>query len=155
MGAGYTVSTTKKRASAFKIGKSAKDISTILSQSVKDGAIALVTGCEQTKEDIVLPVVALDSHRTLFSFGKNFGQLTLTVTVYLGCPSCGNSDILQKLSKGFDAICVSKFKKPIDVSIAGDKAYPCYVLKYTMGQINATNNSVQVSLQCITAPPKD
>lgn len=153
-GAGLVLTTKRNRSSAYKI-KDAEALSSILQQGPSNGSVALVTNIDIQDQDLPLPIVGTDDYRVLFQFGRDFGMLTIVLTVFMGAvdgPCKSKGKILSQINQAFEQIRLSSRQKPISVSIADGKAYKCYPVKLMEGQVDAEHNSIQVQINCILAP---
>lgn len=110
----------------------------------------MITGISYGENDVILPVVALDDKRILYTFGKNFGQFSLHGTIYLcGCQQ--DTMKIQKLMSTFESERVSKAKKPINFS-TGDYSAKVYPQEITLQNGNPNRQSIDFSITCLVAP---
>lgn len=152
-GNGFVASVIERKPSAYEI-RGAGSLGEIAKKGVTNGSVVLISSVNVTDKDIALPVVGLDSYRTLFKFGKDFGSLTINFTVYIG-PSDGGAseDPVKDIREGFEEVRISNADKPIMVSVAADKkAYLCYPNSMEIGEVDADKNSVRITIACILAP---
>lgn len=121
-----------------------------LFQSSQKQPPVLITGVSYNENDVVLPVVALDDKRILYSFGKNFGQFSLHGTIYLfGCET--DTMMIERLMSTFESKRVSKAKKPINFS-TGDYSAKVYPQEVTLQNGNTARQSIDFTVTCIVAP---
>lgn len=153
-GAGLVAATANRKSSAYKIaGGSLGRVLT--QQGVVNKGVILIDGVIIKDKDIVLPVTALDDYRVLYRFGKDFGNVQIVGTIYLGPVDCGNgrnSKLVKQLASAFEQDRVSNHDTPIKVSIASGEAYPCYPFDLTFAQVDADKNSIKYTIECILAP---
>lgn len=112
---------------------------------------------QPVEQDIATPVVAVDDHRALYKFGKNFGTIQVHGTIYMGSTeksekSEKSENIIQKVTKAFDELRLSSKSEPVNVSIA--KGYKCkaYFTQMTFGQADANFNKIEYMLSGLIAP---
>lgn len=112
--------------------------------------ITLIDSLAYAEEDITLPITAIDDNRVLYSFGKNFGALNVTGTIYLfGCGSMSYQ--LSSIQNAFNRTRVSNSRSPKDVSALGIKCKVYYDRLEFFGA-DAKNQSVRFNLRCLIAP---
>ncbi len=79
-----------------------------------NGAV-LINGVSSNDDDVVLPVITLENKRVLYSFGANFGSISVSGIILLGqAGSLGGG--LQTVTAYFDANRVSNSKRAITVT---------------------------------------
>lgn len=138
------------RSSTFKLSGGA--LSGVFSAGVSGGSIALIGGVDFIDKDIAITVTCTDDYRLLYSFGKDFGSCTIAGTVFLGSKACGGgSSALGKLVGAFNSDRLSNKKSPLQLSIAGAKAYPVYVIQLELKNVDTKMNSVDFAIDCIVA----
>lgn len=153
-GAGLVVTTKKNRSSAFKV-QDAGALSSLLEKGPESGSLVLVSNIDLSEQDLPLPIIGTDDYRVLFQFGRDFGTLSVVLMVFMGAvdgPCKAKDKILAEITQAFEQIRLSSRPSPISVSIAGGKAYKCYPIKISIGQIDSAFNTVQVQINCIVAP---
>lgn len=151
-GRGLVVSVKNKRSSAYKLTGGA--MGQLFSASPSGGSIALIGNILVSDKDIGLPVVCTDDYRAIYSFGRDFGQVSIVGTAFLGPAdgACGGSSkVLKQLINGFESDRLSKKKKPCKFSIAGAKAWPVYFVQLELKSVNGELNSVDFSLDAVLA----
>lgn len=123
--------------------------------SDKDNEIVLIDGIRYEEEDVVLPVVALDDERVLYSFGKNFGKFSLVGTIYITkCQGSGFTSKVKAVQDAFNSARVSASTSPRKLSAF--KMNPkVYVVGMTLGQANPSKQTIAFSIDCIVAPVKN
>lgn len=155
-GRGMVVSTgSGSRSSAYKItgGK----LGNIFKKGVSGGAIALIGDVAIIDKDIALPVVCTDDYRAVYSFGKNFGQASISGTIFmgpLGAKCGGKSQLLKQLVAAFKSDRISKKKKPLKLSVAGAEAWPIYPLELELNGVKGEYNSIDFSIDALIASKK-
>lgn len=71
------------------------------------------------RTDVVVPVVGVDDARVLYTFGKNFGQITVQGMVFVGATDQKPAEYAAKLRQNFDKYSVSARQQPCTVSGPG------------------------------------
>lgn len=106
---------------------------------------------QPVEQDIATPIVAVDDHRALYKFGKNFGTIQVHGTIYMGSVE-KSENIIQKVTKAFDTLRLSSKSEPVNVSIA--KGYKCkaYFTQMAFGQADANVNKIAYMLSGLIAP---
>lgn len=87
-----------------------------LEASGDDGSALLVNSVSLKDQDVVLPVITLENTRILYSFGSDFGDISVSGMLLLG-KAGGSSQVLSKLVDFFQSNRVSK--NPSAVSVTG------------------------------------
>lgn len=106
---------------------------------------------QPSEGDIATPIVAVDDYRSLYRFGKNFGQIQVHGTVYLG-PAKGSSNVLKSVKSAFDSLRLSSSKSPVNVSITSGYKCKAYFTTMAFGQADPNVNKVTYILQGLVAP---
>lgn len=83
--------------------------------SPADSSAILVNGVHIKDDDVVMPVITLENTRILYSFGANFGEVTVTGSILLGKAGSAG-DALKTLLDFFKSNRVSEKKDTITVS---------------------------------------
>lgn len=113
---------------------------------------AFITDIDFEDSDVILPIVALDDKRVLYSFGKNFGKATISGLIYLFNCRAG-SLIAQRLYEAFNKVRSSAKSTPSNLSIVGGisgiKVYP---ISLRFANADAKNQSIGFSISCVVAP---
>ena len=103
------------------------------------------------ENDIATPVVAVDDHRALYKFGKNFGTITVRGTVYLGANN-KKSNTAQAVAKAFKALRLSSKSKPVNVSITSGYKCKAYFTQFAFGESDPDTNKIKYALVGLIAP---
>lgn len=116
--------------------------------------IAIIDDVAFVDQDITLPVVALDDKRVFYTFGKNFGQLMLTGTLYAGC---GKPEFpaIKALQDAFDQLRVSSSKTPETLSIVGGFSCKVYIQQLEIMQAIPAVQSIKFRVTCTVVPPSN
>lgn len=116
-------------------------------------SLITIDSINPVEQDIAHPVVAVDNHRALYKFGKNFGQITVRGTVYLG-PSRGaaGADVLGQVSNAFDKLRLASKGKPVNVSITSGYKCKAYFTSMGFGEADPNVNKVAYVLNGIVTP---
>lgn len=107
---------------------------------------------QTTEQDIATPIVAVDDHRALYKFGKNFGSITVSGTIYLGSVKDKPETIIQKVTSAFNQLRLSSKSEPVDVSISSGYKCKVYFTQLGFGQANAEFNKISYKLVGLIAP---
>lgn len=103
------------------------------------------------EQDIATPIVAVDNHRALYKFGKNFGTITVRGTVYLGSNK-SRSAVAQKVASAFKSLRLSSKSKPVNVSITSGYKCKAYFTTFAFGQADPNYNKLSYVLSGVVAP---
>jgi hypothetical protein len=95
--------------------------------------------------DIATPVVAVDDHRALYKFGRNFGSITVRGTIYLGANTKPSSAV-QSVSKAFESLRLSSESKPVNVSITSGYKCKAYFTQFAFGQADPDKNKIAYAM---------
>lgn len=103
--------------------------------------------------DTVIPVVGTDDARVLYTFGKNFGQISVTGTIFIGATDKKPAEYSSKLRQKFNKSSVSARQKPCTVSGPGlGKNTKAYWISLDFPTSDADKNTMQFVLNGIIAP---
>lgn len=103
------------------------------------------------EQDIATPIVAVDNHRALYKFGKNFGTIKVKGTVYLGSNK-SRSSVVQRVSKAFKSLRLSSKSKPVNVSITSGYKCKAYFTNFAFGEADPNHNKITYILTGVVAP---
>ena len=106
-------------------------------------------------QDITLPVVALDDKRVFYTFGKNFGGLVLTGSIFFGCGEVSMFPAMSTIQDTFDEIRVSSSKEPLTLSIVGGFSCKVYVQQLEFMQAMPAFQSIKFRISCTVVPPSN
>lgn len=122
----------------------------ILGQHSNDKVI-LMDGIQYSESDVVLPIVALDDKRVLYSFGKNFGEFVLQGTIYILKCSGGITSAVKDLKDQFDGNRVAQKLTPCNLSALNLSA-KIYITGLAYSNVNVQNQTISFGLNCLVAP---
>lgn len=105
-----------------------------------------------TERDIATPIVAVDDHRALYKFGKNFGEITVRGTIYLGSASNKSNGVVQRVTKAFKSLRLSSKSTPVNVSITSGYKCKAYFTQFTFGEADPNFNKVSYIMGGLVAP---
>ena len=105
-----------------------------------------------TEKDIATPIVAVDDHRALYKFGKNFGEITVRGTIYLGSTSNKSNNVVQKVAKAFKSLRLSTKSQPTNVSITSGYKCKAYFTQMSFGEADPNFNKIQYIIGGLVAP---
>lgn len=107
---------------------------------------------QPTEQDISYPVVAVDDHRAIYKFGKNFGQIVVRGTIYLGSNTEKSSKVIQRVNKAFQQLRLASSSSPVNVSITSGYKCKAYFTSLAFGQADPNVNKVAYVLSGLIAP---
>lgn len=79
----------------------------------------LIQDVTTKRSDVVVPVVGVDDKRVLYTFGKNFGQISVKGIIFVGATDQKPAEYAAKLRQNFDKASVSARQEPCTVSGPG------------------------------------
>lgn len=86
-----------------------------LPSSYGDNGAVLINGVQTNDDDVVMPVITLENTRVLYSFGANFGSISVSGMILLGIAGSGGAG-LATVTSFFGRHRVSNNKQAITVS---------------------------------------
>ncbi len=104
------------------------------------------------KNDLVLPVITLENTRILYSFGANFGNITISGMLLLG-KSGEPGQCLKTLIDFFDSNRVSKSSSSINVS-GPSSSWKVFLTGLEVGEGDSVNNTQSFAMTGVIAEPK-
>jgi hypothetical protein len=116
------------------------------------GDALLVMSVSPQKSDVVAPIITLENTRILYSFGANFGNITISGMILLG-KSGSPGQSLKTLVDFFESKRVSKSTSPIKVS-GPSTAWQVFLTGLSIGEADSVNNTQSFALTGIIAEPK-
>jgi hypothetical protein len=103
--------------------------------------------------DTVIPVVGTDDVRVLYTFGKNFGQISVTGLIFMGATDKEPAEYASKLLQKFNETSVSAQQTPSTVSGPGlGQNTKVYWISLDLPTADADKNTIQFALNGIIAP---
>lgn len=118
---------------------------------ISNGLIT-IDDIQPTEQDISYPVVAVDDHRAIYKFGKNFGQIVVRGTIYLGSNTEKSSKVIQRANQAFQKLRLASTSKPVNVSITSGYKCKAYFTSMAFGQADPNLNRVAYILSGVIAP---
>ena len=116
------------------------------------GDALLIMSVSPQKSDVVAPVITLENTRVLYSFGANFGNITISGMILLG--KSGNpGQSLKTIVDFFESRRVSRSSSPINVSGPG-VGWKVFLTGLNIGEADSVTNSQSFALTGIIAEPK-
>ena len=94
----------------------------------------LIMGAELTETDITQQIVTLDNTKLIYTFGSDFGQVSVTCAALLGSAGKATGQNFAAILEYFATNRVNTLKRPISVSVPGNKAYKWYLKNMAIGQ---------------------
>lgn len=119
---------------------------------IMGSGLITIDDIQTTEQDIATPVVAVDDHRALYKFGKNFGHITVSGTIYLGSVKDKPETIIQKVTSAFNDLRLSSKSEPVDVSISSGYKCKAYFTQFGFGQADAEFNKIAYKMVGLIAP---
>ena len=116
------------------------------------GDALLVMSVSPQKSDVVAPIITLENTRILYSFGANFGNITISGMILLG-KSGSPGQSLKTLVDFFESNRVSKKTSPIEVA-GPSTAWKVFLTGLNIGEADSSTNSQSFALTGIIAEPK-
>jgi len=116
------------------------------------GDALLIMSVSPQKSDVVAPVITLENTRILYSFGANFGNITISGLLLLG-KSGQPGQCLKTLTDFFDSKRVSKSSSSINVTGPGS-SWKVFLTGLSVGEADSVNNTQPFALTGIIAEPK-
>lgn len=111
-----------------------------------------IDNIQPTENDIATPVVAVDDHRALYKFGKNFGQIQVNGTIYLGRADNTSNNVIGAVKGAFDSLRLSSKSSPVNVSITSGYKCKAYFTGLSFGQADPNYNKLTYVLTGLIAP---
>lgn len=116
------------------------------------GGLILYENVTFTDSDVVLPITALGDKRMLYSFGKNFGTVTITGTIYNANPKLIYFTSISKLYDKFNEERTSTRLETINLSILSGFKCKLYVTSFTVHGANPQNQSISFTIEGTVCP---
>ena len=116
------------------------------------GDALLIMSVSPQKSDVVAPIITLENARILYSFGANFGNITISGMILLGRSGTPGQS-LKTLVAFFESNRVSKKTSPIEVA-GPSTAWKVFLTGLNIGEADSVNNSQAFALTGIIAEPK-
>lgn len=143
------------RGEVHKIGKEGASYVKIpgLELGAKDGSYISVQDIASSDADICSPVITVGGRNVIYEFGQNFGEISITLKLYMGCVLEKSSSLLTQVTNWYKDNRISKKKTPIQISIAEDSiAYKVYIHVMSLGQADAAFNTQIITFRGYIAP---
>lgn len=116
------------------------------------GDALLIMSVSPQKSDVVAPVITLENTRILYSFGANFGNITVSGMILLGKSGVPGTS-LSTIVNFFEKYRVSKSPSPVKVSGPG-VGWNVFFTGLNIGEADSVSNSQSFALTGIIAEPK-
>jgi len=116
------------------------------------GDALLIMSVSPQKSDVVAPIITLENTRILYSFGANFGNITISGMILLG-KSGSPGQSLKTVVDFFESKRVSKSTSPISVT-GPSTAWKVFLTGLNIGEADSVNNTQSFALTGIIAEPK-
>ncbi len=116
------------------------------------GDALLIMSVSPRKSDVVAPIITLENTRILYSFGANFGNITISGMILLG-KSGTPGQSLKTIVDFFESKRVSKSTSPINVT-GPSTAWKVFLTGLSITEADSVNNTQSFALTGIIAEPK-
>jgi hypothetical protein len=116
------------------------------------GDALLIMSVSPQKSDVVAPIITLENTRILYSFGANFGNITISGMILLG-KSGTPGQSLKTIVDFFESKRVSKSTSPINVT-GPSTAWKVFLTGLSITEADSVNNTQSFALTGIIAEPK-
>ena len=113
----------------------------------------LITGVTVRDSDIVMPVATLENTRILYTFGANFGEVSVNGIILLGSAD-NKSTSFSDLVSFFKDNRVSVSKTAVNISGPSDTSWAVFLTGLIIGDVDPTYNIQSFSLTGNIAQPK-
>lgn len=120
-------------------------------KAFKDSLLT-IDNIEVTEQDIATPITAIDDYRSLYSFGKGFGKISVQGSIYLGPVDKKGDNVIGKIKSAFASLRLSSSKKPKNVSITSGYKCKAYFQTLTFGTADTEFNKMTYVISGIVAP---
>jgi hypothetical protein len=101
--------------------------------------------------ELIAPKVAIDGSKRIYTFGADFGNVTVNGEVLLG-NSCSNQYAVNQILSFYSSNRVSEKQGSINVNI-GNSAIKMFLTGMSIGQANAEFNLLSFGLTGLVAEP--
>ncbi len=98
-------------------------------------SIILLQGVEEEFSDIIQPVVTLEDTKLIYTFGSDFGNVSVYGEILVG-PAGEATNGAEDVIKFFQDNRISVTKKTISISKPGGKAVAAYLFRLVVGRID-------------------
>lgn len=116
------------------------------------GSPVFIQSINTLQADIVSPVVTLDGFKILYTFGTNFGNMSIIGDILLG-PSTDQATGFGNVLSWFEANRVTKLQGPVNVNVPGSQAFKAYIHGLNIGTLDKDLNIQPFVLVGIVAEP--
>lgn len=112
----------------------------------------LLTDAMTNFKDIILPVTTLSNNKIIYTFGSDFGNVTLNGIVFLGQADTVTNGVAQ-VKEFYDSKSAGNKKSatPVSVSLSGQDVISVYIIGLGFGKPNPVFNYIPFSLSGIEA----
>jgi hypothetical protein len=99
--------------------------------------VILLQGVDLRVGDIIQPVVTLENTKVLYTFGSDFGNVSIGGEILLGPANAeANSPSFNLITSYFDTNRVAISQKPVKLSMPGSKSYFVYLQGLSIGRVD-------------------
>lgn len=109
----------------------------------------LILGIPVNLQEIVQPTVTLDEKRTIYVFGSAWSEASIAGVLLLGDRD-GNGEQLRVLADWYDKKRISKFKKPVSLSL-GRKPLEGYITGLVLGTADPNFNTMPFTINTLVS----
>lgn len=137
-----------KGQSGFMMGNRLKS----LLERHRDGpAVIVIQNISYVEQDVYLPVLAVDDHRVLYRFGRNFGQFSFQCVAYIMNCDPKIEILLNDIKNAFEDIRLASVDTPENINACGLQC-KVYWHKLEMGSVDNRAHSITFTITAIVAP---
>ena len=101
----------------------------------KNNSIVLLQGVDYMDTDIIAPVVTLENTKILYTFGSNFGNISIIGEILVG-PAGWLTTGSRDVQNYFNEKRVSKKKEPVTLSMNGSKYLSVFLQGLRIGTMS-------------------
>lgn len=94
----------------------------------------LIDGVDLVDRDIIYPVTTVENLKVIYTFGTDYGEVTINGTCLLGSAAvAGGGGSFSSVKAYFETNRISRTRRPIKVSLPGTRAYNVYLRDFGVG----------------------
>lgn len=114
----------------------------------------IILNVEYEDNDVLLPIVAVDDHRVLYGFGKDFGKIYISGIICLSPNSKkkNGEGLMKEFQDAFDKSRAITLKTPMTISHASGFAAHFYATGIKLYNANPQANHISFVINGLIAP---
>jgi hypothetical protein len=113
-----------------------------------------IQGVTLNDNDLIAPVKTLDNMKVIYTFGQDFGNVTIQGEILLG-PDSSKAGGVAALVEWFTTNRVSKSKSAVSVSLPGRVAYKFYPYGLGIGAVDPEHHIQAFAITGVIAEPPE